>query len=217
LLRPDSRDRGRAGVYELLGHHAAPSAGIRPSGDPWTSEALIFFKQFASCFATHTPMRAALSLRPTCPVKRIKKFNITISEYSHEQIARRDRHDEISSCFGVSYCVAVVLMEGRADNSEFSMASVTDPAIRNLATLATIDTDPSFGKFDATIRIELDDGSVQTRSEGFRSRSSPPARISRPLTTASSTRDLFVSPLLRLVRTGLRCCTGSYVKSVIRP
>ena len=120
-------------------------------------------KRFASCGVTHAPIEAALALR-NGDTAAIARLELVVNPLARQIAAYDDPADGLQSKFSLQHCVAVALLDGRADLDQFTDARARDAAVVALRGRTSVATDPAIGlaghmSFGCRLTATLADGS----------------------------------------------------------
>ena len=148
---------GRRGFLSLFGGNHWPDRITEGCEGQWAVEKIVF-KQFPSCYSTHAPMIAALSLRNKCTLVRIRSIHLWVAPMDLGAASIGFPENASEARFSLSYCTAVALVMGRGSLSEFSPTALNDTQVRHIASLMKIDSRPSLREFEAIMELELEDG-----------------------------------------------------------
>jgi 2-methylcitrate dehydratase PrpD len=125
-------------------------------------------KRYASCGVTHAPIEAALALGNGGGLapERIASVELVVNPLARQIAVYDDPADGLQSKFSLPHCVAVALLDGRADLAQFTDERACDPRVVELRRRTRVTTDPAVGlaghmSFGCRLAATLDDGSVE--------------------------------------------------------
>ena len=154
---PDNIFEGWGGFLSLFGAGQRSDRITDRHQGHWAVEDIVF-KQFPSCYSTHAPMIAALSLRDKCPLDHIRSIRLWIAPMDMGAAFIGYPTDELEARFSLSYCTAVALVKGRGSLREFSPTSLNDTQVRHMASSMKIESQSSLQEFEAILEVELQGG-----------------------------------------------------------
>ncbi len=149
---------GPRGFGAIHGHLSNPGVAGVPFAQRWyLREALV--KRHASCFGTHAPIEAILSLRDQCPVERVERIELTASELLRTVCAIDSPATPLEGKFSLAFTSALALRRGQCGTADFTEDSVRDLELVELAKKVELNFDRESSPQFARVAITLDDGS----------------------------------------------------------
>lgn len=153
---------GPLGFWAGLCPDARPDQLIEGPDHPWQIHDCSF-KPWPACRHTHPLIDAALALRDTVPVARIRHLRVTGYRDAIGFCNHPTPTTPVEAKFSLQHAAAVVLLRGRPTLDDFDMGAVRDPDVTQLRSRVSIAEDPSLtarypSHFGAGLEVELDDG-----------------------------------------------------------
>lgn len=119
------------------------------------------FKTYASCHCTHPPMAAIRMLTDGRPIKGklVREVQCYVNPLVLEIAGNPRPRNGLEAKFSLQYCIALMLLEGDAGDSQFVDEKLQGEEIRNLAGRVRIIGDPELRYYDqAVVRIKTVEG-----------------------------------------------------------
>lgn len=154
---PESLE-GRRGLFHVMSARSDPEAVTRELGERWEI-ARNGFKPFACGVVTHPAIDVARRLRERgVAADEIERIDLRVHPLVLELCGKRDVATGLEGKFSVSYCVAVMLLEGAARHRQFTddLAARTD--VRELARKVHAVADAGMASTEAVGVCALGDG-----------------------------------------------------------
>ena len=174
--------------------------------DDWT------VKPYASCYATHRPIDAALALRPEA-AGRIAAVEVVVRRGGLRPLIDHPPRTGLEAKFSLPFTVALALARGAVRLADFTDEALTWPDVRELmAKVSAREDDDANARPYALVRIRLHDGTLLERRVEA-SRGSPgdpltPAEIDAKFTEAVAVAG-WTEPAARTAAARLRALTTS--------
>jgi 2-methylcitrate dehydratase PrpD len=154
------------GFFHAFGGGYDPAAILGKLGNPWTFVSPgISIKPFPSGSLTHPGMTEMLRLIRTEHISALQVDSVYVGT-NHNMPNTLIRHrptDALQAKFSMEFCMAVLLIEGKAGLNEFTDAMVNRPDIQAMIRRIEFQTDPEaekagYDKMTTIIRVKLKDG-----------------------------------------------------------
>ncbi|SPA46647.1 MmgE/PrpD family protein [Cupriavidus taiwanensis] len=134
------------------------------------------FKPYAACQLTHAPYEAARSMATEFRKSGLREIRIIVNPLARKVAGREQASVPLEGKFCIGYCVALGLLDYEADLTGFTESRIQDTRLKELTSLARVETRDSVERWSATVELVYSDGSVR-RGECQAVRGSP----ARPL------------------------------------
>ncbi len=156
---------GHRGFLHLFSPSPDPERAIEGLGEQWhlTSNG---FKPYACGSLTHPATQALLELREehgflAADVASVHAF---VHDYVLTTTGNRWPTTGLEGKFSIFHVLAVALADGAALPAQFTDARMSDPALEGLRSRVFVEHDPVQTKDSARVAVQLDDGTVESRS-----------------------------------------------------
>ncbi|MDB6128710.1 MAG: MmgE/PrpD family protein [Verrucomicrobia bacterium] len=156
------------GFFHAYGGSYDPTALVDKLGRPWTfAMPGISIKPHPSGSLTHPGMTEMLRLIRESKIRadQVEKVDVGTNSKNLSTLIHHRPKNGLQAKFSMEFCMAVLLVEGRAGLAEFDDAAVVRPAIQQMIERINFYADPAadaagFDKMTTIIRIHLKDGRV---------------------------------------------------------
>lgn len=154
------------GFFHAYGGSYDPAALIGKLGQPWTfAMPGVSIKPHPSGSLTHPGMTEMARLIKTHGIKadEVEKVDVGTNGKNLSTLIHHRPKTGLQAKFSMEYCMAVLLVSGRAGLPEFSDAAVNQPAVQQMLKRINFYEDPEadaagFSKMTTIIKIHLKDG-----------------------------------------------------------
>jgi 2-methylcitrate dehydratase PrpD len=154
------------GFFHAYGGGYNPDVYIGKLGKPWTFENPgVSIKPFPSGSLTHPGMTEMLRLIRTNGIRadEIEKVDVGTNHSNVNALMRHHPTNGLEAKFSMEYCMAVLLVHGKAGLGEFTDAAVNEPAAQEMLKRVHFYTDPEaeaagYDKMTTIINIHLKNG-----------------------------------------------------------
>lgn len=170
---------GTQGVLATFAHDVPPALVLDGLGRRWELEQNAF-KVHASCAMSHAVVDGVLELRERHPIEPADVAAIRLRLFPHasEYLDRPCVRDGLGGKFSAQYCAAVALLDGQAQESQFTDDRARDPALAALMQRVLLAPEPGHALDHASVDVEMKDGRVH-RAEVQAVLGSPARALSR--------------------------------------
>lgn len=156
LSIPVLDDRGFAASH---GHAVDHSIATEPFESHWyLSEVAV--KEHASCFGTHAPIDAVLSLREHLPIDRITAIDVTVSAVMLTVCAIPVPMTALEGKFSLAFTAALAVVRGHCHVADFTNEAVRAPDLSEVSEKVRLHFDDGVSPQWARVQVTLDDGQV---------------------------------------------------------
>ncbi|HUA51009.1 MAG TPA: MmgE/PrpD family protein [Candidatus Sulfotelmatobacter sp.] len=148
--------RGFAHVTSTTQNFAAITDGLGQSFELMRNT----YKPFACGLVVHPTIDACLRLRAAHGLTepQIERVDVAVHPIVLELTAKRTPRTGLEGKFSVFHSAAIALIDGDAQEPQYSDARVTDPAVAGLTARVQASADPKMHKEAATVTVTLRDG-----------------------------------------------------------
>jgi 2-methylcitrate dehydratase PrpD len=142
-------------------------------GDPWTfADPGVSIKPFPSGSLTHPAMTAFLDLKRAHDLRAEDVAEISVGTNRHmpNALIHHRPADHLAAKFSMEFCIAILLLRGRAGLAEFRDEVVRDPQVRATLEKVRFYVDPEadeagYHTMTSIIRVRMNDGrELETRA-----------------------------------------------------
>jgi 2-methylcitrate dehydratase PrpD len=169
-----------AGFFHAAGGGYEPAQLLNKLGRPWTfASPGVSIKPFPSGSLTHPAMGLMQTLIQQNHLRAADVQQVEIGTNSHnvKTLQYHDPQTGLEAKFSMEYCLAILLVEGKAGLSQFSDAVVQRPDVQAMVKRVHVYVDPvaeaaGFDKMTSILKIHLTDGRVLSGRADF-SKGSP--------------------------------------------
>jgi len=147
------------------------------------------FKVHASCAMSHALIDGIIELRERYALKPGQVVDIELSLYPHatHYLDKMEVKDGLQAKFSAQHCAAVALLDGSAQEHQFSSDRVQDKEVNRIMKLVRLIPDQRFGLSQARVVLGLaDGGSVSTNVKNVLGSSDRPLSRSQLKSKAQS-------------------------------
>ncbi|MES3001014.1 MAG: MmgE/PrpD family protein [Pseudomonadota bacterium] len=150
---------GPQGVLATFAPQADPRVVLRELGSRWELEQNAF-KVHASCAMSHAVVDGVLELRGRHPIdpREVAAIRLRLFPHASEYLNRPAVADGLAGKFSAQYCAAVALMDGQAQESQFTDERARDSALAALMQRVHLAPDSAHALDHASVDIEMLDG-----------------------------------------------------------
>ena len=154
------------GFFHAYGGGYNPDVYMNKLGQPWTiANPGVSIKPFPSGSLTHPGMTEMLRLIRANGIKAsdVEKVDVGTNHNNLNALMRHHPTNGLEAKFSMEYCMAVLLVHGKAGLGEFTDAAVNEPAVQNMLKRVHFYTDPvaeaaGYDKMTTIINIHLKNG-----------------------------------------------------------
>lgn len=154
------------GFFHAYGGTYDPAAIQNKLGKPWTfAMPGVSVKPFPSGSLTHPGMTEMLRLIRSQHIKaaEVEQVEVGTNHNLPNALIRHQPKDALQAKFSMEFCMAILLLEGKAGLSEFTDAVVNRPDVQEMIRRVRFYVDPEaeaagYDKMTTIIRIHLKDG-----------------------------------------------------------
>lgn len=117
-------------------------------------------KFYAACHLVHATIDAGRAIRARTPLAAdaIESVRCRVAPLTLKAADQRDPRTPLEAKFSVRFCAAMALLRGDAGETEFTEASLADPALARVMARVTPEGDDSLGIAAAHMAVRLADG-----------------------------------------------------------
>lgn len=163
------------------GFFSAAGGGFDPAkitdhlGDPWTFVSPgVSIKPFPSGSLTHPAMTAFLDLMRAHGLRAedVAQIRVGTNRHMPNALIHHRPADHLAAKFSMEFCIAILLLRGKAGLSEFRDEVVADPEVKAAIEKVRFEVDPEaeaagYNTMTSIVRIRLTDGSEVTGRAAF--------------------------------------------------
>ena len=163
------------GFFHAYGGTYDPSAIVDHLGKPWTFQNPgVSIKPFPSGSLTHPGMTELLRLIRENSIRAADVAQIEVGT-NHNMLNTLIHHRPttgLQAKFSMEFCIAILLVDGKADQTKFTDAMVNRPDVQAMVARVRFYTDPEaekagYDKMTTILKITLKDGRVITGRADF--------------------------------------------------
>lgn len=156
------------GFFHAYGGSFNPDVYMDKLGNPWTiANPGVSIKPFPSGSLTHpgmTEMQALIRANHITP-NEVESVDVGANHNNVSTLYRHHPTTGLEAKFSMEYCMAVLLVHGKAGLAQFTDAAVNEPAVQAMMNKVHFHTDPEaeaagYDKMTTIVRIHLKDGRV---------------------------------------------------------
>ena len=120
------------------------------------------FKPYAACLLTHPTIEAACKIRSEInnSWNKIKQIFCEVSSLALDAAGKNNPKTGLDGKFSIYYCVAISLLKGKANQSQFTTDQVNNSEIKRLMAKVIVQSNPGFSITQAYVRVILNDGTI---------------------------------------------------------
>ena len=156
------------GFFSAAGGGYDPSKLTDHLGDPWTLLSPgVSIKPYPSGSLTHPAMTAFLELMKAHQLrsKDVEEVRVGTNRHMPNALIHHRPDDHLAAKFSMEFCIAILLLRGRAGLAEFNDGVVRDPEVRAAIERVRFEVDPEadaagYNNMTSIIRVRLRDGRV---------------------------------------------------------
>ena len=154
------------GFFHAYGGGYEPNAIVERLGNPWTFQNPgVSIKPFPSGSLTHPGMTELLRLIRENSIRAsdVKRVEVGTNRNMPNTLIHHEPTTGLQAKFSMEFCMAILLLDGKADLTRFTDAVVNRPDVRELISRVRFYTDPEaekagYDKMTTVIKITLQDG-----------------------------------------------------------
>jgi 2-methylcitrate dehydratase PrpD len=154
------------GFFHAYGGGYNPEAYMNKLGKPWTmADPGVSIKPFPSGSLTHPGMTEMLRLIRDHGIRsdHVESVDVGTNHHNVNTLIRHHPTTGLEAKFSMEYCMAVLLVHGKAGLGEFSDSAVTQPAVQDMLKRVHVYADPEaeaagYDKMTTIIKIQMKDG-----------------------------------------------------------
>jgi len=154
------------GFFHAYGGGYDPNAILNKLGKPWTfASPGVSIKPFPSGSLTHPGMTEMLRLIRSEHIRaeRVEQVEVGTNRNMPNALIHHQPQDGLQAKFSMEYCMAILLLEGKAGLGEFTDAVVKRPDVQEMIKRVRFYTDPEaeaagYDKMTTIIKIHFKDG-----------------------------------------------------------
>jgi 2-methylcitrate dehydratase PrpD len=163
------------GFFHAYGGSYDPSVITDRLGKPWTFQNPgVSIKPFPSGSLTHPGMTELLRLIRTNSIRGADVVQVEVGT-NHNMLNTLIHHRPttgLQAKFSMEFCMAILLLDGMADQTKFTDAVVNRPEVQDMITRVRFYTDPEaetagYDKMTTILKITLQDGRIITGRADF--------------------------------------------------
>jgi 2-methylcitrate dehydratase PrpD len=163
------------GFFHAYGGSYNPDVYMNKLGKPWTfANPGVSIKPFPSGSLTHPGMTEMLELIRKNKIRadEVEKVDVGTNHNNLNAIMRHHPTTGLEAKFSMEYCMAVLLVHGKAGLGEFTDAAVNQPEVQDMIKRVHLYTDPEaeaagYDKMTTIINIHLKDGRTMSGRADF--------------------------------------------------
>jgi 2-methylcitrate dehydratase PrpD len=156
----------RRGFFSAAGGGYDPGKVADRLGAPWTfADPGVSIKPFPSGSLTHPAMTAFLDLKREHDVRAEDVAEISVGTNRHmpNALIHHRPADHLAAKFSMEFCIAILLLRGRAGLAEFSDEIVRSPQVQDAIAKVRFHVDPEaeeagYHTMTSIIRVRMNDG-----------------------------------------------------------
>jgi len=154
------------GFFHAYGGTYDPDAILNKLGNPWTFRSPgASIKPFPSGSLTHPGMTEMLRLLRSEGIKsaNVEQVEVGTNHNLPNALIHHHPHNALEAKFSMEFCMAILLLDGKAGLSQFSDAVVNRPDVQEMMSRIRFYVDPEaeatgFDKMTTIIQVHLKDG-----------------------------------------------------------
>ena len=163
------------GFFHAYGGSYDPSVIIDRLGKPWTfQDPGVSIKPFPSGSLTHSGMTELLRLIRTNSIRATDVAQVEVGT-NHNMLNTLIHHRPttgLQAKFSMEFCIAIILLDGKADQTRFTDAVVNRPDVQEMISRVRFYTAPDaekagYDKMTTILKITMKDGRVITGRADF--------------------------------------------------
>lgn len=163
------------GFFQAAGGGYDPGAIMGKLGQPWTfANPGVSIKPFPSGSLSHPGMTAMLALIKEHGIKadQVELVEVGTNKNIPNALIHHHPTDNLQAKFSMEFCMAVLLLYGKAGLTEFTDEVVNRPAVQQMITRVKFGVDPvaeaaGYNKMTTILHVHLKDGRVLTGRSDF--------------------------------------------------
>jgi 2-methylcitrate dehydratase PrpD len=154
------------------GFFSAAGGGYDPAkirdrlGDPWTfADPGVSIKPYPSGSLTHPAMTAFGDLMRSAGLRAddVEEIRVGTNRHMPNALIHHRPNDELAAKFSMEFCIAILLLRGRAGLNEFRDEVVRDPQVKATIEKVRFEVDPEaeaagYNTMTSIIRVRMKDG-----------------------------------------------------------
>jgi 2-methylcitrate dehydratase PrpD len=156
----------RRGFFSAAGGGYDPGKVADRLGAPWTfADPGVSIKPFPSGSLTHPAMSAFLDLKREQDLRAedVKEISVGTNRHMPNALIHHRPADHLAAKFSMEFCIAILLLRGRAGLAEFRDEVVRDPRVRAVIEKVRFHVDPEadeagYHTMTSIIRVRMNDG-----------------------------------------------------------
>ena len=123
------------------------------------------FKAYAACAMTHPMLDGLLEIRreTTLEPLDVSEIQVRLYPYATEYVNRPDVPTGLAGKFSAQYCAAVAVLDGQAQEPQFTDARAADPAVKQLMERVRLVPVEGLPMTQSEVEVRLADGRVLSR------------------------------------------------------
>jgi 2-methylcitrate dehydratase PrpD len=162
---PNILEAGR-GFFSAAGGGYDPAKITGRLGAPWTfADPGISIKPYPSGSLTHPAMTAFLELRQAHGLRAedVAEVRVGTSRHMPNALIHHRPADSLAAKFSMEFCIAILLLRGRAGLAEFRDEVVSDPEVKAAVEKVRLEVDPEadaagYNTMTSIVRVRMEDG-----------------------------------------------------------
>jgi 2-methylcitrate dehydratase PrpD len=162
---PDILEAGR-GFFSAAGGGYDPAKITDQLGDPWTfADPGVSIKPYPSGSLTHPAMTAFLDLVRAHDLRAedVEEVRVGTNRHMPNALIHHRPADSLAAKFSMEFCIAILLLRGRAGLAEFRDEVVNDPDVKATIKKVRFEVDPEadaagYNNMTSIVRVRLKDG-----------------------------------------------------------
>jgi 2-methylcitrate dehydratase PrpD len=163
------------GFFHAYGGTYDPAVVMDRLGKPWTlQDPGVSIKPYPSGSLTHPGMTELLRLIQTNSVRSadIEKVEVGTSHNMLNTLIHHQPTTGLQAKFSMEFCMAILLLDGKADQTKFTDAVVNRPDVQEMISRVRFYTDPEaekagYDKMTTILKITLKDGQIISGRSDF--------------------------------------------------
>jgi 2-methylcitrate dehydratase PrpD len=163
------------GFFQAAGGGYDPSAIMGKLGKPWTFVSPgVSIKPFPSGSLSHPGMTAMLALIKEHGIKaeQVEMVEVGTNKNNLNALIHHQPKDNLQAKFSMEFCMAVLLLYGKAGLMEFTDEVVNRPVVQQMIARVKFGVDPvaeaaGYNKMTTILHVHLKDGRVLSGSADF--------------------------------------------------
>ena len=166
ITGPEGILEGRRGLLKIYPDNYNPERLTSDLGNMWTLDHVLF-KPYCCCAIIHPAIDALRNIiaKHGLAAEDIKSIKVGYPKGSHHHAAITNPKDILGMQFSTSYSLGITVIKGKNTPKEYSMQTLTDPAVKGVAAKVSLTNEAALdklfeGHMPARITLTTQDGAA---------------------------------------------------------